>query len=681
MKPLYILAVSAILMCACHEKEIIDAPCDTKDSISHCIDDYHYTQCTQEGPVTTNCCSDEAIADGSCDKICLMNASGARCETVSSKGSSKCGNTFIDSGEDCDTFVPDGMSCSDVIRGSYGNLSCNSECKIDSSECKIPVPGEHCNLIGDLNNGGCDEKGRRFYCEDGVTHVTDCSMAGGICSVFSTSAHTWRSDCINPQDTCDTLGEIKRRCYIDLFDEMGAYKTALHICAHDDISNKNYWLLADDPQIDYCAHSCDRDKGECSRLSTDEGTPCEVESFTPRCDGSIAVDCASDDVGTYTVRTQNCANTNMKCVVFDNSPKYYNIAYCANPKDKCDEKVFTDMCFSDISCKMSCTPLVGSDEMYFVCNSTTSCPNGCNPDTGKCFTHSDQEGKSCSSKYKSSCLSDDVLLYCNEDNEIASRVCVNELGQTGYCVEKDGKANCAYPCDSEGQTRSTCITGTDLDRTSYTITETCTEIDNHLVYFETSREDCYLACSADKSGCHKFLDTDGEACSDNAVNCYGNILSWCQSGKRSSFDCAYYNQICVTLDSESGSCFTSCDEIDSEITRCALNSEQTAYETVSYVCTQSDNGTKYYKPTASETCPDECNDTWTECEICNPGDTKSLCTSTSEDFVATFQMECKMGGHWDYVRRNGNYVYEVCSHGCNADNTACRQGLLNESHY
>ena len=675
MKQLYIIAVSAILLCACQDKEVVDALCDINDKIAHCTDDYHYTQCTADGPVTGDCCSAEDIAAGACKKICLMKDSGAVCEDIATKPNPKdCGNGRIDHGEACDTSVPNGMTCSQVVRGSIGTLSCNDQCQIDASQCHIPEIGEHCNVVGDQNNGGCDEEGRHFYCKDGITRVQECDHFGGVCAIFAQSSRSWKAQCVNTRESCDTVGEIKRRCDSDLFDTASGYKTALHICTKDEISGKNYWIPTDDPKPEYCAHSCLWETGECGKNVPNEGTPCSPESFTPYCQGNISVNCLSDGKEGAVIQTSDCGISGMECKIYDLSPDYYNQATCIDPiRDACEVGIYYNMCINDSSNTLECTPMVGSDEHFYAINDSETCEHGCDPSTKKCLKLSEQEGKACTIKYKNNCESDDVLLYCNADNKISAKVCIDASGKTGYCVEDSKTAKCADPCDEIGITRTTCIEDAE---DPHTITETCTEVDGHTVFIETGRENCAYQCNFEKTGCFKYREDDGQPCDDDLVLCDGNVLAWCEEGKRVSIDCILYDGVCVSFGNSGGTCADACDVPNEDFYQCGINDERTAYETVHYVCKEDSKGTLYKEAIQSEQCSDECNETWDGCAQCTPGEMDTVCGEYNGG-TYTFYLQCKQKGDktsWEYVMADREtYAFDECPKGCNRDRTACKK--------
>ena len=682
MKQVYLFAVSAMLICACNEKEVIDAECDIND-MDRCVDDYHYKQCHEDGLVIQGCCSDEAIAAGNCLQFCMMRESGAVCEPAASPVvPDKCGNARLDEGEECDKAVPVGMTCSDVIRGTSGTLACSSTCEIDASGCHVPKAGERCDVAGALNNGGCDEKGRYFYCEEGITHVEDCATRGGVCGVFPKSERVWQAGCVDRRDTCETVGEIRRRCAIDMFDTGSAYKTALHICAHDAISGQNYWILADDPRLEYCPDTCIWETGTCGRLTSDENTACDAKTYEAHCEGSIAVSCRSSG----RVEAYDCANFGSECVISGTSAKPN--AVCVQPDTaRCDDpELYRKTCVGNQSVTMACTPVVGTQDYFYNITANEACTNGCDPDTGKCFKLNDTEGTRCTDTYKNRCIAEDALLYCNEDKKISARVCVDALGQTGYCVEDDGRASCADPCDEPGKTRSQCYDDETSNR-SYTVIETCTDIDGHRVFVETAREHC-LYCQNDYAACAHFHETDGEPCDEDSPDfCDGNTLSLCDTkyGTRVSYSCAMYGYVCISLMKEDGwvnnitSCESPCHYEGEEISTCGVNDEYTAYETLTTICMESSNGKLFQNYKSRETCKFGCNETGDACATSKPtctsdGKIYRMCyEDSSGEWLSLYGTSCKEGGYDYLFDEEGEYVYEWCPEGCNEEDGTCNK--------
>jgi cysteine-rich repeat protein len=72
-----------------------------------------------------------------------------------------CGNTTLDSGEECDGALLGGMTCATVPGGfTDGTLTCASDCRFDTSGCStcgnnVPEPGEECDDGNTTAGDGC----------------------------------------------------------------------------------------------------------------------------------------------------------------------------------------------------------------------------------------------------------------------------------------------------------------------------------------------------------------------------------------------------------------------------------------------------------------------------------------------------------------------------------------------
>ena len=781
MKHTFILAMSALLLCACNESVKYGSEC-TNGDIPRCTDDYHFVKCDNGSNKTESCCSDAEIAAGTCGSVCMMRAAGAVCEKtsmvveqpecgngklesgeqcdsqdlngnscvnkygVNAKGqavcdpvtcqvrydgcqpdTTKCGDGIIDSGEDCDgdalndhscaadvagssgnlkctdtckfdysdchvptcgngridegetcdTAIPLTLSCSDVTRGATGQLSCNNLCQIDVSACEIPKLSERCDISGDLNNGGCDDKGRHVFCENGLIHVNECAYrkldGDGVCAVFELGDGNWISGCAGFIDECDNPGEIKRRCAMD-----SEYKTALQICRHDAISGKNFWVETEDPRYEACTYSCSRETGTCKKLSDLDTASCN-QFDPPKCEGNVAINCESTKYG-YKYEASECSEA---CVIFDYGEDYIKQAACVfKEDDKCQVgDSNTRLCYGDTVRELECNKVLDHTDGYLIGVGNEKCENGCDPDNGECVKFDANEGKRCTTRSETKCLGDDMLLYCNENKVYASRVCIGKDGKTGVCIEEDKSANCYETCTEEGATRSSCITTS--ENAAYTSTETCTNINGVLVYKETSTENCAaFGCKNDNSGCIKFRDDDGTNCSADIDKdaCFGNIVSWCNHGRKTSVDCKYYGSdtSCAILEDGSAYCMETCDVLDEEKKVCVYDDEENGYITKHKKCITASNGVKVFNSIETESCSEGCNETWDACVHCTPGDVRTMCSETYGENGINLYLECKSNGgtpYWDYKIVNRESVYEICPDGCNATKTACNKVL------
>ena len=77
----------------------------------------------------------------SCNASCQIVTVGCQ------KSEPVCGNGVLEDGEQCDGTNLDNKTCTDVVSGSIGQLSCSSQCQFNTSQCKVshPVVGTPCH--------------------------------------------------------------------------------------------------------------------------------------------------------------------------------------------------------------------------------------------------------------------------------------------------------------------------------------------------------------------------------------------------------------------------------------------------------------------------------------------------------------------------------------------------------
>lgn len=181
-----------------------------------------YNDCedaTQTCNAETGLCDDKSVPCGNgaidagedCDKT---NLNGKTCASLSpgSTGtltcnadctfnktqcaaSVKCGNGDIDAGEDCDKTNLNGNTCANVVVGSTGSLSCNSDCTFNKTQCKTAtfcVPNEgSCDANNVYNK--CNATGSGYIAEETIKCGVDFSEA--ICSTSDICICNTDTDC------------------------------------------------------------------------------------------------------------------------------------------------------------------------------------------------------------------------------------------------------------------------------------------------------------------------------------------------------------------------------------------------------------------------------------------------------------------------------------------------------
>lgn len=164
--------------------------CDAYDT-TQCIPD----TCGNSAVDTTEDC-DGALLDGNdCTTVgggftggTLACAANCTFDTSSCEGGATCGDSTVDTGEDCDTANLDGEDCTTVGNYIGGTLACTGTCTFDTSACTPPL---------NCGNGALDTG---EDCDDTLLDGNDCTTIGGG---FTGGTLACAGDC-----TFDTAGCI-----------------------------------------------------------------------------------------------------------------------------------------------------------------------------------------------------------------------------------------------------------------------------------------------------------------------------------------------------------------------------------------------------------------------------------------------------------------------------------------
>ncbi len=770
MKKIIIATIAASCLCACNESVKYGSTCDTS-APARCIDDYHYAKCGSNGYETYACCSDDAIAAGTCDSLCMMKGGQAMCEdepqthTVTpqpkpepakcgnsivesgeqcdgallgghscadrygsnAKGDvgcdptsckikydncvpdiancgngvlddgedcdgdvlnndscdsiidgatgslkctdvckydvsecrvSLCGNGVVDPGEECDTTVPEKLECKDVVNATLGTLSCNAQCKLDISGCQKPKTGDLCD---DARFSACDN-GVHVACEDGVITRTECD------AYFSTTCVDLDADdytiagCIDNYLECDHVGDVAYQCRPNT-----DYISIEMTCLKDKASEKSYWFYLDDDKVEVCPYSCDIRTGTCARLVSDQGTRCDPKTTHGHCDGNIAVNC-TENVTMNSLNAEVCPDT---CGVFGTGSN--SEAVCLHANAACDAgDPNKTMCLNSYRVTMKCSTTADRTQSAYQLTNITYCPHGCDPSTDQCVKLDDSEGTRCNASTKATCLDGDVLLYCDDNNKLATRAC--KVGGKGLCLEDDFGVDCRDECSTLGEERNTCEITEDG---AFTKHEICVDAGDQLVFETASIETCGYTCNSDNTGCFSVSELEGTACSSS--RCDGETFLSCNGGKYVAYYCPLYDQICADTVYSGPYCMDRCLK-DSSYQMCYYSSDADAYVLEGYECRTDKNGRKYASQYLGDYCVNGCNEDGSDCadSNCRVGDTTTVCEASSTySYVIYYQcVETSQGGtKWEYVVKNNEAVYDICPGSCNSTKTACEKTI------
>lgn len=584
-------------------------------------------------------------------------------------GDDACGDGVISGNEDCEGTNLNGKTCGDVFKGTTGDLACNPRtCFFDGTNCNVPErePG-FCKSDEDCDDGQCltgvcvteemreiqegdpcsvstfeefclddviyycapdrDEEGEYVLDDDEnyvyVVTLDECGEYGG-CTVIDISSFygmdepllsAWCKNATNTMSNdeaeafCTESGRIPY-CLSD--DEYGDFESYIYCSQNSDGSLTAVDGLAFS-EYSWCYDETGEDYGYCA----DDGEHCE-NFYAYYCDidfscldGSNLAYC-DDTYAAYGIVSSGevaCADAieGSVCATVNNND------YCYVPCDKLNDSSLT--CGYDEEYEISfysktvCTK--GKDgNLYEVEVDSDYCNNECIDGEG-CKTYASDEGSSCDELYLERC-ENNAIVTCGYDETVESYLCD---GDTVCHVDEDDRARCLEPCETDGESITTCETGSLLGMTySYESTIECQELDDGLFYVQTSSMYCERGCSEDedKPGCIKLFDDEGKPCDnpDTLVGCSGDILVWCdEDGTLSPINCAAggFDTCKYSPTLEAYSCVSECDEPTGIIPKC-VNNEEAGYSLLyDTICEEVDD-VLYNFLKAGDVCESTCNE-------------------------------------------------------------------------
>jgi len=200
------------------------------------IDDNEQCDGTNFGGISTSCASfSSSFESGSlvCDGSCQI-------DTSSCVERPNCGNSFLDSGEECDGLIFGSIDqCIDI--GSYngGNLGCTSDCRLDISGCIIDTTSCGDGFVnGEEQCDGSDLNGLSSDCVDFsssfVGGLLSCTSGCLLSTVGCVESPTCGNGFIDSGETCDG----------------GLFVGGSNSCSDYDVSFTSGLLACDGCQID-----------------------------------------------------------------------------------------------------------------------------------------------------------------------------------------------------------------------------------------------------------------------------------------------------------------------------------------------------------------------------------------------------------------------------------------------
>ena len=629
MRQAFLLAISALLLCSCNESVKYGAACANGD-IPRCIDDYHYVKCVSGLNQTESCCSDAAIADGTCESICLMQPSGAVCATIEVEGdkpecgngrvesgelcdgqdlngnscknkygmnakglavcdpvtctvryddcvadTTKCGDGIIDPGEDCDGDALDDHTCAGDVAGSTGTLKCTDKCRFDYSGCHLPSCGN-----GQIDAGeSCDTTvPESLSCADFIYGANGDLSCSNLCQIDT-------SGCSIPK--------VGDRCYnSDSFNNGGCDENGRHFYC------KNGFV-----HFEECIGVAETENSACTVLQLDDDhykSACVKKRDVCDNPGEIQRRCAQ--INSYQTALNICAHDAV-------SGNNYWIE-TENPRYE--------------SCPYSCIWETGTCGLLSQLD-TVSCERGDEPVCEGNVAVNCESMKN-GAAYSAHACNDKCVVYDFGDQYYKMAACVFE--NEDKCEVGDPDIQVCY-----GDTLVTLECDKVLNETSgYRVT--------------VDLEDCPNGCDPDTNQCFKLIDTEGTRCSSRSKSsCIDqDTLHYCDEDKR------FASRACIGADGSRGlclvdndvaSCYEPCSDDGALRSRCVTESDSLSY-TITEICTNVD-GKLVYKQTDYEECV-----RW-GCTVDGTGCFKFLdtdgedCSGDASECVGNIASSCKNG--------------------------------------
>lgn len=371
------------------------------------------SSCAEYGP--------SVYASGSlkCNKDCTIDESGCQ---------RRCGDGNLDDNEFCDgsNFIDNANSCADWLgEGATGTLGCTKTCEIDTSACKAAATA-YCG-DGKVNTDAEECDGTSFYADvntckgyssayasGDLSCNSDCTVNTSACVIASTSK--CGNGTIDGNEACDkkafyldisTCAEYSNAyasgnlsCNSDCTVNTSACKTkAENNCGNGKLDDDEWcdggnWLMESDECSDYgdyaggkvtCSATCEivtaacakKDGAKCGDGSVNvDGEDCDQNSFY-----ADITDCKDYDSNLYTAGKLGCTNA---CQYDFSSCTKATTSKCGNGKLDDDEWCDGENFFAGIE---QC-----ADYSWNFSGGSLKCNEACEFDTSACVRSVCTEG-------------------------------------------------------------------------------------------------------------------------------------------------------------------------------------------------------------------------------------------------------------------------------------------------
>ena len=628
MKKIIMITIATACLCACNESVKYTSPCDTS-APARCVDDYHFAKCGTNGYVTSACCSEDAIAAGTCNRVCLMKESGAICEEVSQSHTvtpppkpepAECGNSIIESGEQCDGAMLGGHSCADRYgSNAKGDVGCDpTSCKVKYDNC-VPDTANCGN--GALDDGeDCDgELLRSEDCDsiiDGAAGTLKCNDQCRF-DVAECRVSLCGNGIVDPGEECDTTAPENLEC--------------------NDVVNATLGTLS-------CNAQCKLDISGCQKPKT--GELCDDEKFAA-CDDNVFVTCRNGVI----TRTVCDAYFSTTCAKLDAGD--YTVSGCIDNYFECDHVGDVAwQCKPDsdyISAEMTCLRDMTSDKSYwyyFDGAKVEVCPYSCDIRTGSCERLVPDQGTRCNSKTTRAYCDNNVAVNCTDNvtmSSVNAEVCVDTCGVFG--TGSNSEAVCLHAnaaCNAGDPNKTECVF-------SYLVTMKCATAagSKQSAYRLTSTTYCPNGCDPSTNQCVKLDASEGTPCTistkDTCLD--GDVLLYCDSdNKLATRACKVDGKGLCLEDDYSASCHDTCSTIGETRSTCEIT-DSGAY-TKHEVCVEIDDQL-VFETERIENCGYSCNADKTGCHSFSELEGKPCSSTVCDDETMLY---CN----------NGKYVAYYC---------------------
>lgn len=504
-------ACTAAKVAVCGDAKIDDGEECDRDALSA---DYGSWDCSIYGS--------EYTGTMTCDSTCKLNVSACTLKEVKT-----CGNNSLDDDEECDgsLFLAGEETCNGWDpKYASGTVSCNKDCTIDYSACKVNVCGDG-YVYGDE------------WC-DGNNFMTGLETCAKVSSNYTGGTLKCNADCTIDESGCTKKcgdGELDENEWCD----PGKNGNALFQADADTCDD---WVKGTTGTLG-CTPTCEVDTTKCSAKPTAKCGDNEVNTSAEDCDGTaflLGVTECKDYSSAYTSGKLRCT-----------ADCKYDLSGCVAPK--CGDNVLDDNEYCDGDKFMFGIKTCAEYSSTYT-SGLLKCTDKCAIDTSACL------GAVCGNDILEDDEFCDTSKFIDDQDECAywgdyasGKVTCTKNCQidTAQCVKK-AAAKCG---DNEVNQESEDCDGTKF----FADVTSCSDYSSKL--YSGGSLKCTADCKYDFSGCAKVSEDkcgnnevdDGEDCDGtkfyaDVTACSDYSSSYNKGSLKCTSECRYDLSECQTID-------------------------------------------------------------------------------------------------------------------------------------